>query len=37
MKKAMNSAVYWTNKLYPVSPEDLKALQTSDEDFNHKS
>ena len=37
MKKAMNSAVYWTNKLYPVSSEDLKALQTSDEDFNHKS
>lgn len=37
MKKAMNSAVYWTNKLYPVSPEDLKALQTSDEDFNHNS
>ena len=37
MKRAMNSAVYWTNKLYPVSPEALKALQTSDEDFNHNS
>lgn len=37
MKKAMNSAVYWTNKLYPPKPEDLKALQTSDEDFDHKS
>ena len=37
MKKAMNSAVYWTNKLYPVSPEDLKTLQTTDEDFNHSS
>lgn len=37
MRKAMNSAIYWTNKLYPVSPEDLKALQTSDETFNHTS
>lgn len=37
LRKAMNSAVYWTNKLYPVSPEALKALQTSDEEFNHTS
>lgn len=36
LKKAMNSAIYWTNKLYPVSQEDLEALKTSDEDFNHK-
>jgi len=36
LKRAMNSAIYWTNKLYPVSQEDLEALKTSDEDFNHK-
>ena len=33
LDRAKNSAVYWTNKLYPVSPEALKTLQTTDKDF----
>lgn len=36
MKAAMNSAVKWTNKLYPPSQEDLNNLKTSDETFNEK-
>ena len=36
IKRAMNSAVYRTNKLYPVSQEDLEKLKTSDEDFEVK-
>lgn len=34
MKLAMNSAVHWTNKLYPVSQENLDALKTNDKDFD---
>ncbi len=34
MRYAMNSAVYWTNKLYPPRQEDLDALKTNDKDFN---
>lgn len=34
MKFAMNSAVHWTNKLYPVSQENLDALKTNDKDFD---
>jgi hypothetical protein len=34
LDRAKNSAVYWTNKLYPVSPEALKSLQTTDKDFD---
>lgn len=36
MRAAMNSAVKWTNKLYPPSQEDLNNLKTSDETFNEK-
>lgn len=34
MRLAMNSAVNWTNKLYPPKQEDLEALKTNDKDFN---
>ena len=36
MKYAMNSAVHWTNKLYPPSQENLDALKTNDKDFNEE-
>ncbi len=34
MQVAMNSAVRWTNQLYPPSKESLEALKTNDKDFN---
>lgn len=34
--KAMNSAVYWTNKLYPPRPEGLEGLKNTDERFEGK-
>ena len=37
MRKAMNSAVFWTNKLYPPKPEDLEALKTADKDFDYQT
>ena len=33
MHKAMNSAINWTNKLYPPSKEDLEKLKTDDKTF----
>lgn len=34
--RAMNSAVYWTNKLYPPRPEGLEGLKNTDERFEGK-
>lgn len=34
MRLAMNSATRWTNKLCPVSKENLDALKTDDKDLN---
>ena len=36
MHKAMNSAINWTNKLYPPSQEDMNVLKTDDKTFEHK-
>jgi hypothetical protein len=36
MQLAMDSAIEWTNKLYPPSKEDLDKLKTTDETFDYK-
>lgn len=36
MYKAMNSAINWTNKLYPPSQEALDKLKTNDDTFDYK-
>lgn len=36
MEHAMGSAIYWTNKLYPPSKENLEALKTKDKDFDEE-
>ena len=37
MHKAMNSAINWTNKLYPPSKEDMDKLKTNDKTFEHET
>ena len=37
MHKAMNSAINWTNKLYPPSQEDMDKLKTNDKTFEHET
>ena len=36
MHMAMNSAINWTNKLYPPSQEALDKLKTNDDTFDYK-
>ena len=36
MEEAIRSAIFWTNKLYPVEQEYLKDLETNDKDFEGK-
>jgi hypothetical protein len=37
MRKAMSSAIDWTNKLYPPSQEDMDKLKTNDKTFEHET
>lgn len=37
LRRAIQSAIKWTNQLYPPSQEALDALKTKDEDFNYQT